>query len=140
MSGHDLAKLKKCMLMLSSRHDGEVVAAARQINRLLASASVDWHWLANRVDGGAVWSTADMQRAADEAYRAGRQDAAPAWRDVDAIDHRAAADWLLSKAGGRLRPKDIEFLQTMTNWRGRPTERQGAWLADLVRKHGYKQS
>lgn len=41
--------LKKMILMLSSDNDGEVVAAARAIGRLLKKEGKDWHWLAEQI-------------------------------------------------------------------------------------------
>lgn len=44
-------KLQKLILMLSSSHDGEVVAAARAIGKFLKADKKDWHWLVQRLDG-----------------------------------------------------------------------------------------
>lgn len=45
----DPARLTKLMLMLSSDHDGEVVAAARAVGKCLRDAGNDWHWFAARL-------------------------------------------------------------------------------------------
>jgi hypothetical protein len=44
-------RLKKLVLMLSSDHDGEIVAAARSIGRSLKDTGLDWHWLAAQLSG-----------------------------------------------------------------------------------------
>lgn len=46
-----MAKFSKLVLLLSSSHDGEVVASAKAIGRKLAREGKDWHWLARQVDG-----------------------------------------------------------------------------------------
>jgi hypothetical protein len=134
----DLARLRKCVLMLSSQHDGEVLSAARSINRILGSSHLDWHWLADRIDGGT--EPVDWEAKVREAYDLGRKSAQPAWRDVGEhfADHQAAAEWLFDNHGSRLRDKDRDFLETMLDWRGRPTERQSKWLNDLCRRFGYR--
>lgn len=52
----DWEKLSKAVLVLSSDKDGEVVAAARTIGRLLKSGGMDWHSFANGISraGGAI--------------------------------------------------------------------------------------
>lgn len=132
-----LAKLRRCVLLLSSEHDGEVVAAARSINRLLGSAGYDWHWLAERIDGGA--EPADWQARIRDAFERGRKAGlAEGGQTTAADDHQHAAQWLLDNHGRRLRAKDRDFLDTMLNWPGTPTERQQAWLDDLCRRFGYR--
>ena len=42
-------RLQKLVLMLSSEHDGEIVAAAKAIGRYLREDGHDWHWLVDRV-------------------------------------------------------------------------------------------
>lgn len=118
----DLAKLRKSILMLSSQHDGEIVSAARAINRLLASSGLDWHWLASRI--------ITPQEAPGPTHE--RQEGA------FAANPNSAADWLLANHATRLRPRDRDFLETMREWRGQPTERQAVWLNDLCRRFGYR--
>src|SRR5262245_8641080 len=43
------ARLRRLVLMLSSAHDGEIIAAAAAIGRTLAAAGLDWHALADTV-------------------------------------------------------------------------------------------
>src|SRR5947207_2196578 len=42
-------QLGKLVLLLSSSHDGEVVGAARAIDRVLRSNQLDWHDLARAI-------------------------------------------------------------------------------------------
>jgi hypothetical protein len=42
-------QLSKLVLLLSSNHDGEVIAAARAIDRVLKSSRLDWHDLAQAI-------------------------------------------------------------------------------------------
>jgi len=39
-------QISKLVLLLSSNHDGEVIAAARAIDRVLKASRLDWHDLA----------------------------------------------------------------------------------------------
>jgi hypothetical protein len=132
---NDLARLRHCVLRLSSEADGEVVNAARAINRVLGSCGLDWHWLADRIGGGA--EPVNWETKIREAYDLGRKSAQPAWQDVG-LDHQAAAQWLIDTHADRLRPKDCEFLDTMMHWRGEPTDKQSNWLNDLCRRFGYR--
>lgn len=45
-------RMAKLVLMLSSQHDGEVVAAARAIERELLKRGLDWHAFAILCEGG----------------------------------------------------------------------------------------
>ena len=46
-------RLCKLLALLSSEHDGEIVAAARAIGRMLGNAGLSWHDLANVLTGSA---------------------------------------------------------------------------------------
>jgi hypothetical protein len=136
--GNDLARLRQCVLLLSSEADGEVVAAARAVNRVLGSCGLDLRWLANRIEGGV--EPVNWEAKVREAYDLGRKSAQPTWHDVDdrVGDHQVAAEWLFNNHGSRLRDKDRDFLETKLTWRGQPSEKQAAWLGDLCRRFGYK--
>ena len=137
----DLAKLKQCMLLLSSEHDGEVVSAARAAGRVLSRAGLDWHWLVGRLNGG---EPADHWEAKiREAYELGRRSVQGKGVPEDVgddlfADCQDAAQWLLDTHANRLREKDVDFLETMLTWRGYPTEKQAAWLNSLCQRYGYK--
>ncbi|MCA1365830.1 hypothetical protein I6F15_00180 [Bradyrhizobium sp. BRP14] len=104
----------RLVLTLSSDQDGEVVAAARALGKALRKAGHDWHWLAALVDGE------------------------PQQQQQGIEDHQVAAEWLLTHVRHRLRPNEIDFLQTMEGWLGDPTPRQAAWLAKLCARWGYQ--
>lgn len=151
MAALDLARINRrlgqLILMLSSEHDGEVVTAARAIDRLLKSEQADWHDL-----------VAAVQRppngAAQQAPPSQAQQARPGPPPGQA-PYSTTQQWAHVAPGikvamildtpndnfrhhGYLRPlfseRDLEFVGTITEklrvW-GRLTERQQAWLDDL---------
>jgi len=63
-------KLKRCLRLLASDRDGEVVAAARALNRTLQRAGLDIHALADGIANGKRFTEAD----AVEIYRRGVED------------------------------------------------------------------
>ena len=130
-------KIGKLIKMLSSPNDGEVVAAARAILRQLQAEGSDIHELAERVEGRKL-SKAEMQTIYDRAYRDGKKAAAatggfsdvgspggPSWHDM--------AVAILSKANGRLSPKELGFVEDMERRcaRREPTEKQAKWLHSI---------
>jgi hypothetical protein len=112
-----MASLRALVLLLSSPQDGEALAAARALGRMLARDGKDFHWLADHLDGPAPH---------------------PNGHDRDLEDHRAAAEWVLRHVQHRLRPKEVDFLETMTGWLGDPTPKQAAWLSKLCARYGYR--
>ncbi|RVJ23444.1 hypothetical protein [Sinorhizobium medicae] len=110
--------LGKLVLLLSSDHDGEIVAAARALGRALKKMGKDWHWLAGLIDGDHEPPRQQRRRETVE-------------------DHQAAAEWLLKTVRQHLRENEIDFLETMQDWRGDPTPRQQAWLEKICRRWGY---
>ncbi len=93
--------------LLGSDVDGEVVAATRALGKTLRAAGIDWHDLAIAVESG---------------FRAQPRPVNRPWQ--------ATARELLRR-GGRLRPHELDFLQSMATWPTPPTVRQAAWLADI---------
>jgi hypothetical protein len=77
-------KLKPLIRLLSSDVDGEVVAAARALNKALKNAGLDIHALADGV-GSSDLSKADMQVIYDAGFDAGRRssEAAPTFHNVN---------------------------------------------------------
>jgi hypothetical protein len=55
-------RLEKLLLMLSSGSDGEVVSAARAIDRTLRTAGADWHDLTGLLARSAAISSARGKR------------------------------------------------------------------------------
>jgi hypothetical protein len=104
----------KLLRLLASDKDGEIVASVHALQRVLGSANLDLHDLANVVEFAArrreiprVEATADDLR---EMIRCCR----------DCSD-------LLSA-------KELAFVRSMAKWRGEPTERQTAGLSSLYER------
>jgi hypothetical protein len=97
-------QLGKLVLMLSSNHDGEVIAAARAIDRVLKSSRMDWHDLAQ-----AICPPADHCD----------------WHDLLAF----CASHMI-----RLNSRERDFLQSIARRRSDLTERQRNWLEYIAAK------
>jgi len=103
-------RLRKLVLLLSSDHDGEVVAAARAIGRLLEDAGSDWHALAGVIAGNGAH--AHLLPPGD-------------WRDD--LD-------ICAEHFDQLTPHEQNFvgnLRSSARWR-EPSVRQVAWLAAIA--------
>jgi hypothetical protein len=104
-------QLGKLVLMLSSNHDGEIVATARAIDRVLRSHRLDWHDFAQ-----AICLPAPAARPCDDAD----------WRDLLAF---------CASRMNRLNSREREFLRSIAQWRGQNlTERQRNWLEAIADK------
>jgi hypothetical protein len=68
-------KVAKLLPLLASPHDGEVVATARAIGRVLATSGLDWHALASTLTGSAMcaprhsWSAMSRSQRLDTLHR-----------------------------------------------------------------------
>jgi hypothetical protein len=104
-------KLSKLVRMLTSNHDGEVIAAARSIDRTLKSTGLDIHVLAATIERGGTGN--------------GKRNS-PTWHSV------ASA---CAPHPERLRSeKERAFIADMVVWTklgGEPTERQAQWLRSI---------
>jgi hypothetical protein len=98
-------KLQKLLLMLSSEQPGEVVSAACAIGRTLQSIGADWHDLVAGLLVGPVSNS-------------------------DGADWSAMREYCL-RHQDRLRPREVEFLNNIGDWRGDLTEKQFKWLASI---------
>jgi hypothetical protein len=99
-------QLGKLLPLLGSNHDGEVVATARAIRRLLQGTGHDWHDLVSALH-----------------LPAARSHACRDWRDD--LAHCAATIDLLSE-------REREFLRSLAHWRGEPSPKQLDWLAAIA--------
>jgi hypothetical protein len=97
-------KLAKLLPVLASPADGEVVGAARAIDRTLRANGCDWHDLA-----------AALERHVDSG-------------ELPESVHDVAA-WCLAR-GGDLAAKERAFLENMLSWR-QPSPGQRKWLCDI---------
>jgi hypothetical protein len=104
------SQLSKLVLMLSSNHEGEIVATARAIDRVLRSNRLDWHDLAE-----AICLPAPAARPCDDAD----------WRDLLAF---------CASRMSCLNSREREFLRSIAQWRGNLTERQRNWLETIADK------
>jgi hypothetical protein len=139
-------KLARCIRMLSSDKDGDVISAARGIMRTLRGAGADIHTLADRLEkpnGGAL-TDAEMKKLYDAGFAAGARatenkfhgdddfrdaNVTPTWHDM--------ATWC-QRHSARLGSREREFIDQMaerTVWR-EPTEKQGKWLKSIWHRLG----
>ena len=102
-------RLGKMLLMLSSPHDGEVVAAVRAIERALRGAGHDWH---------------DLVQALFPS---------PAQPDaVDLSTDKSTVSWCFHRRH-LLSPGDRRFIESLAE--GPPlSPKQRKWLQDIVAK------
>jgi hypothetical protein len=103
-------QLSKLVLMLSSTHAGEVVAAARAIDRVLKSNRLDWHDLAQ-----ALCLPPPAVQPCDDRD----------WHDLLAF---------CAARMSRLSSRECEFLRSIAKWRGDLTDRQRDWLEHIAEK------
>lgn len=107
-----MAKLTQLVLMLSSEHDGEIVAAAKAIGRSLQADGKDWHWLGDLIEGRLPPPAQDKNPLHDILWQEG----------VEAV---------LAVYGNHLSDREEEFLVNMSSWYGEPTAKQRKWLVDI---------
>jgi hypothetical protein len=106
-------KIGKLIPRLASTHDGEVVATARAIGRILRAAGSDWHDVAAAMEGRPLRAAA-------------AEPPGSTWRDL--------VDWLQRNDHNRLSAKERAFIDDMGDQlrSGRsPSPRQGKWLHAL---------
>ena len=144
-------RLAKYVRLLASDKDGEVVAAAKAMQRTLLGIGADFHCLADRVEhsNGGQLSQAEMRKIYNAGVTEGirieraRKPAATGFRDVTADGFPSARDMaaFCYRNIGRLSSEwEIEFAQNMASWtRTRPlSEKQQAHLEKLYLKLGGK--
>lgn len=131
-------KLGKLLRLLGSDRDGEVVATARSIVRVLEGAGLDLHVLADSINGD--------NKIIEQAYRRGLQDGRHqaeeerrGFRSVDALDeptwHEIACE-CASHPRRFYSEKERGFVEDMVRMTvrgGKPTEAQVAWLRKIYR-------
>jgi hypothetical protein len=100
-------RLGKLLLMLSSPQGGEVVAAARAIERTLHDAGHDWHDLV-------------------QALLAPPVPANPADLSGD-----KSTVWCCFNRRHLLSPRDRQFIEDLTNWHKPLSPKQKNWLCDI---------
>jgi hypothetical protein len=97
--------ISKLIPRLGSNHDGEVIATARAIQRVLRGAGRDWHDLAAVVS--------------------------PPTANVSGDDWRAMARFCVDR-GDSLSDREWHFITTLAQYRSAPTHKQMQWLQDIA--------
>jgi len=110
-----VGRLGQLILLLSSPHDGEKVAACGAITRTLGSAGLDLHALADIVTRAAT-GKASSTPPDDDAGPSPQDDAA----------------WCLREGGATLSAKERKFLQDIARARYPLSAKQRAWLEAIA--------
>jgi hypothetical protein len=146
-------KLAKYVRLLASDKDGEVVAAARAMQRTLLSIGADFHCLADRVErsNGGQLSQAEMRKIYDAGVKEGikigvstqqaRRPTSAGFSDVTVDGFPSARDMAMHCYRNKANLKsewEIEFVTNMASWtRTRPlSEKQQAHLEKIYIKLG----
>ena len=152
-------RLVPLIRMLSSSAEREVLNAVRALLRLLASAGLDIHALAERVEhGNEPLSAAEMQRIYDKGFEDGFAKGAEHGRRSAVITAQSVGVFATHVDSGinsyswqeiaqhcaanssLFHGKDLDFVESIAEqltYRGSPTPAQAKWLRDLfMRKFG----
>jgi hypothetical protein len=141
-------KLGTFIRLLASEQDGEALAAARAIVRVLKSTGADIHTLAERIENvnGGKLTDAEMQKIFNAGFQAGAHagenkqhgtgdfhnvDGTPAWNEIALF---------CQQNDSRLRENERQFVNDMAGrsvWR-EPTEKQAKWLKSIFYRLGGK--
>jgi hypothetical protein len=137
-------KLKRFIRLLSSDSDGEVVAAARALNRTLKGAKLDIHALADTIGqtNGKEYTEAHLLRARELGIEEGRrrereEQGAPVFRNINLDDEPTWHEIAVECAAhpNRMRSdRERQFVGDMvlrTVRGGEPTEKQASWLRKI---------
>ncbi len=138
-------KIDPLIRRLSTDSDGETVACVRAIGRVLASAGLSFHDIADRLKAPAAasgYSRAQYERAqreADERRRQKEAERAASGVPGDFDTWLQAVEWLQSEKHDRTTAREKEFLQSLSESLPRwlkPTEKQEKWLRDILARCG----
>jgi hypothetical protein len=123
----DLSKLRKLIPLLASDKNGEVVAAAAAITRILHSLKSDWHDLSSRLTAEPPPNGhgPNGQHGSRRRQHSGRHD-----QQHGHYDWREAQSYCADRPH-LLSTRECEFIESLAQWRGTPTEKQLAWLAAI---------
>jgi hypothetical protein len=146
----DIAKkVADLVRRLASPHDGEVIATARALRRVLEANGLDLHAVADPLvaANGKHIPEEEMRRLYDAGFAAGvqaaenRQHGTDDFRGTDGKPTWEAVALFLQRNKDRLDLKHHEFIDDMaarTAWGHEPTERQHKYLHSLFYKLGGK--
>jgi hypothetical protein len=143
------SRLGDIIRRLSSSSDGEIVATVLAMRRILESAGVDVHGLAEHLEApnGKGVTEADLKRVFDSGYAKGiedtqnKQHGANDFRSTDGKPDWDSVALYLQRNIHRLDAKHHDFVNDMaarTVWGREPTERQHKYLHSLFYKLGGK--
>jgi hypothetical protein len=117
VANHDrIGKLLR--LAVIADQPGEIVAAVAALKRALTTSGVDPHWLADAFERGAPPVALQPRQ------------------DCDAVhddDWRSTAWWCWHHRDRRA-PRDRQFIDELTRWRGPLSTKQQKWLRDVCDK------
>jgi hypothetical protein len=135
-------KLADLIRRLGSNHDGEVVATARAIKRVLESAGRDLHQLADGVaKNGSGLSETEMQKLYDAGYAAGVKHtaASPTFHNVEDGGWYAMAQFVWERAD-QLHRRHRGFAEGAVRLAGESelSVKQQVYLKSLYRQLGGK--
>ena len=128
-------KLGKLLRLLSSEHDGEMLATVQTLRRALQGAGGDFHTLAETIDKSGAISEAAMRKLYDAGFEAGQRatestgfhnmDTAPSWHKIacHCRDQRKARD--------EREQKFVEDMCRRTVHGGKLSEKQQSWLRKI---------
>jgi hypothetical protein len=122
MFAHIAPTVGKLVRLLGSDKDHEALGAARALKRVLTSVKLDLHDLANVVEFAAHREIPQVEATTDNPFSRMRRS------DVRAV-LRVCHDYR-----DELSVKERGFIDTLSRWRGQPTERQMAWLSSLYER------
>ena len=105
--------IAKLLRLLASDKPGEVAASAQALRRVLGSANLELHDLANVVEFAARREAPQVASATAD--------------DDDAREMIRCC----RECSELLSAKELAFVRSMAKWRGQPTSRQQAWLSSL---------
>jgi hypothetical protein len=109
-------RIAKLLRLLASDKPGELVASVQALRRVLGSANLDLHDLANVVE-----------------FAARREAPQVALTTADDDDAREMIR-CCRECSDLLTNKELAFVRSMAKWRGEPTKRQMAWLSSLYER------
>jgi hypothetical protein len=113
----DVDRLGKLLrLALIADLDGEITGALAALKRALASAGLDPHYVADCFERGAAAPVAPSISP-----------------DVTQGDDRSAI-WFAFHRRYSLSPRDRQFIERLTEWRGTLSTKQQKWLRDICDK------
>jgi hypothetical protein len=128
------SRLGKLIRLLGSNSDGEVVAAARSLERILKTAGLDLHVLAESITSDKKFSEEDGLEIYQRGFRDGQAEKrGDRFKDVDDDDWLEIAEFCEARKH-RLRSREAGFVRGMVDLTrdGRtPSPKQAKWLRSI---------